>query len=312
MSLPLELVVYVHGVSNDLCGRRHTPEYEAMHKGVAARNPAWPSKYVGVEWGWNHDGGEAKSHQLLTEAQRHLGARALHGVTAPWDFTLNPARSVVNSMRPLMIYGFADIFYYVSADGKKAVRGAVATQIADFIRSETGGDETTLISLTMLGHSAGSVVCFDFLFYLFCARGHVYLDRSDPGYEAAKWLRELAQGAEKRLRLRRLITFGSPITMLACRSDPVLGILARGNGLDPRDYGLASNWAVGQPLSGARWINLWDRDDPIGWPVEPLMADVGDEPMVEDVYADVSDAITAAHDKYWRSRFVHRTIGEKW
>ena len=52
--------------------------------------------------------------------------------------------------------------------------------------------------------------------------------------------------------MRRLFTFGSPITPLALRSDPVVETLAREdpltNRLDPKDYGLTTNPAGFEPL----------------------------------------------------------------
>ncbi|MHC5023926.1 MAG: hypothetical protein ACYTGG_08435 [Planctomycetota bacterium] len=310
MTTPLEVLVYLHGVSNDLRGRAHDEEYKALHDGIARHNNDWPNRYLGVEWGWDHTPGRATSHELLTDAQRQLGARLMPALMDPGDFTLNPARAMVNGLRPLMTYGFGDIFYYVSADGKKAVRRAVAKQIVEFIRREVGDDTDAPISLTLLGHSAGSVVAFDFLFFLFFGKKHTFVQGRDDVVTDAMDLRERAQ--EGRLRLRRLVTFGSPISMLACRSDPVLKILAAGGRLDPKDYGLSSQMEAGPLLEGPRWINFFDRDDPIAWPVEPLMDEQPGAVRVQDVYVDVSDSVSKAHDKYWRSKQVHQIIAKGW
>jgi hypothetical protein len=56
-----------------------------------------------------------------------------------------------------------------------------------------------------------------------------------------------------------------------------------------------------------RWINSWEKDDPIAWPVEPLMSGAGD--VVVDRYVDVSnDPI----DAYWASASVHDLIAAAW
>jgi hypothetical protein len=57
---------------------------------------------------------------------------------------------------------------------------------------------------------------------------------------------------------------------------------------------------------------MWDKDDPIAWPVQPLMKQEPDEQIVEDVYTDVSDATKSAHDAYWTSEKVHKVVAEKW
>jgi len=81
------------------------------------------------------------------------------------------------------------------------------------------------------------------------------------------------------------------------------------NQLDPADYGLTAD-PFGANLKGPRWINIWDRDDPIAWPVEPLMQ--GDDAVVKDEYVDLSDLVSQAHGLYWESEKVHRSIGAAW
>ena len=197
------------------------------------------------------------------------------------------------------------MFYYVSSDGKQAVRSAVAKQIIDHIEKQ-GVNDQDLLSLTIVGHSAGSVVGFDFLFYLFsnkkCAKEFCSHDQEIS--EAMKSLESrIKNGA---LRVRRFITFGSPIALVACRSDAVVQILSDGQRLDAMDYGLKNHIEDGvSELDGPRWLNFWDKDDPISWPVEPLM-NVGSLAATLDLYIDVSDSVKKAHSAYWASKYVYR------
>jgi len=238
-----------------------------------------------------------------------------------------------------MIYNFADMFYYASEDGKHAVRFAVAQQILQWIAAAGGGGgghmPTGPISLTLLGHSAGSVIAFDFLFFLFSSRPVTTYIRPEkvsagPSTKSAaaaaaqasparikktldelEHLQRLAQQGQ--LRVRRLFTFGSPITPLAFRSDPVLAVLSSGPDarLTAIDYGLLRNDAAfGAALPDPRWINIWDKDDPIAWPVEPLMTEAGS--AVIDRYIDVSDSPTSAHGAYWTHHKVHEEIARRW
>jgi hypothetical protein len=333
-----ETVIYIHGVSRSLEGRRHD-EYRRLHDGIRTFNPAFPESYLGIEWGWN-SGTEPKprGHELLTDAQRQLGARAVAAVGDVREFTLNPARAILNGMRPLLMFGFADMFYYVSNDGKNDVRRAVARQIIDHL--EPAADD--LISLTLIGHSAGSVVAFDLLFHLFyvppdkrtpaersratvpadavppeAARPHVFLrplQTTRPAEArrtaaALQTLRRLAR--QDRLRIRRLITLGSPISLMAFRSNALLAILARGGRVDSALHGLArAPQGFGDDLQNPRWINIWDKDDLVAWPVEPMMT--GGGLIVKDEYVDVSDSVGGAHDAYWDSPRVHRLIAQRW
>ena len=208
------------------------------------------------------------------------------------------------------------MFYYVSAQGKQAIRLSVARQLLNHVNRVRRRDPAAKISLTLLGHSAGSVIAFDLLFYLFFknpGNKHVFIDENIVNIPAAtaKGIRELRNMARSgRLRIRRLITFGSPITPFACRNDTVVQILADDGQLDPADNGLTANPEGFDTLKGPRWINLWDKDDPIAWPVEPLM--LPDANVVKDIVVDVSDFTSKAHDAYWESKKVHKIIADTW
>jgi hypothetical protein len=310
-----EIIIFVHGVSSDQLGRRHDAEYDALYEGVTAASSAssaWRTAEVcRIEWGWNYDAlSEPKGQQLLTLAQTTLGERLLQIINEAYDPTINPGRFVVNAFRPLLVYGFSDMFYYVSSDGKAAVRGALAEQIVRFVEGGQG-DPREPVSLTIVGHSAGSVIAFDFCFYLFAEEDRRFVKDPVTGLynEQIKQLRTLA--LEGRLRIRRLVTIGSPIAMLCCRNDAVVELLAEGGRVNPAWYGLTQHPAAfGAKLRGPRWLNIWDKDDPIAFPVEPLMeSHVG---AVADVYINVSSNIAEAHNLYWDHPDVHQYLAQHW
>ncbi len=307
-----EIVVYIHGVSTDVKEKSHDENYSNFHNGVRKLiKSGWPVRYCGVEWGANLESSQTpENHQLLTVAQRNLGGRVMPCVDEASDFTVNPARLAANGFRKLAFYGFGDMFYYVSLDGKLAVRSATARTIVNYI-FEKNINADDMISLTIVGHSAGSVIAFDFLFYLFSEHRDAcdFVHRDQDTKEALKNLEQRTK--DKNLRLRRLITIGSPITFVACRSNAVLEILSGGNQLNPIHYGLNSELQTGKPLVGPRWINIWDKDDPISWPVEPLMGNPHDK-LVKDEYCDVSDRVTKAHNEYWYSSKVHKIVRSYW
>lgn len=319
MAEPRELIVYIHGVSPDVYGRTHASEYQRMNDGIHKYNSAWPEQYLGIEWGGPQFGGPPRGQALLTKAQRELGGRVFKSLDDASDFSLNPGRAILNNLRPLMFYGFGDMFYYVSADGKRSVRNAIIQQLATFLDATVGWDQP--ISITLIGHSAGSVIAFDLAFHLFfpnVGEHHSYLTRHDCGYADAKRIRGLTDVG--RLRIRRLITFGAPITMLVFRSDAVVDNFAAGSAIDPKHYGLNTNIPGADPLPGARWLNVWDKDDPIAWPVEPLMLtnsnlnakEFDKSILVEDIYLDVSDSISRSHSEYWGSERVYKAIASRW
>ena len=312
-----EVIIYIHGVSQSAYEQTHKKEYSQLHEGIGKcvtdcgkHVTDWPSKFCGVEWGGNPfpQNTNPKSHKLLTTAQRHLGSRVMPVIDNASDWTLNPARLTVGAIRKLAFYGFSDMFYYVSKDGKNAVRSAVAQKIGNFIFGTINDDD--LLSITILGHSAGSVVAFDFLFYLFSdkKRAETFCAGNSRISDAMKKLEDRVKNNS--LRLRRLITFGSPLSFTIFRSDEILKILANDAQLEPSDYGLTSGFDSPK-LSGPRWINIWDKDDPISFPIEPLFNQKNSD-LILDVYSDVSDKLTQAHNAYWSNEDVHKVIGKHW
>jgi hypothetical protein len=317
-----EHFIYIHGVSPDN-NQSHEKMYNSLHNGVNAVETSFPNRSAwqkvercDVEWGWHYDPDSSlEGNHLLAEAQEKFAGLVLPQIEEAQDFTLNPLRMLLFTMRNLMIKGFSDMFYYVSRDGKSSIRATVASQIMACIQEPLQQEQP--ISLTLLGHSAGSVVAFDFLFYLFAPQDllkkHEFIETRYKDIDAStlkdfEKLRQLAEN--KKLRIRRLITFGSPISMLAFRSNAVLEILAHGKQLNPSDYGLDQNPQVfGNPLNGPRWINFWDKDDIISWPVEPLMQN---SPIIKDIYTDVADRLATVHNEYWKSPIVHENIAAYW
>lgn len=136
-SKPAEIVVYIHGVSPELYNRSHAEDYHRMHRGIQKYNSTWPSSYLGIEWGWGDCSCSIGDLESLTDAQRLLGERLFSAVDSERDFTINPGRAIVNNLRPLMFYGFGDMFYYVSADGKQAIRNTVVQQLCRHIERES-------------------------------------------------------------------------------------------------------------------------------------------------------------------------------
>ena len=303
----IEVVVYIHGVSPGIKESNHDAEYRKLHCGIRKEAKGWPDTFCGVEWGWDYDDDKIReTHESLTKAQEKLGQPLMSAIPKSSNPLLG---KLLDDLRPLMFYGFGDMFYYVSSDGKQAIRDAVAEQIIEHIKCTV--KDCDLLSLTILGHSAGSVIGFDFLFYLFsCHRkAEDYCANDRTSKEMANLEDRVKRGA---LRVRRFITFGSPISLVACRSDAVLEILAAGRKLDATDYGLTRDFSkVKSKIRQPRWINLRDEDDLISWPIEPLMSSPGPS-AVKDIDINVSSDPFEVHNSYWGSKKVHCKIARRW
>ena len=295
---------------------------------------------MGAEWGTQAVKGKHESHIILAKAQRVFGDRVLEDVrntkdTFSWK---RPTRWA----RELMMTGFSDMFYYVSTEGKWAIRNTVAAQLSNHLNDTLPDGQAA--SLTLIGHSAGSVIAFDLLYYMFMnsemfnelswltERGRsvekpgiagaaestdeIIKQRKDRISAEAKTLREnfnYLQNlvSENRLRIRLFVTLGSPISMMMYRSDRLVELFASENGqLTPEEYGLTHDFSY-EPLKPhqPRWINIWDVDDLVSWPVSRVM---GNSPLVKDIYPDFSDSIIDSHNLYWESEAVQKAIAEHW
>lgn len=329
-----EFIIYLHGVLPHRQGRDHSKKYRKLHRGIKYfltdpdERERWENAQICMtEWGWQtSDDIDLGNHRYLSAAQDSLGSEVLDIIKSDY---LIPYRPQV-FMRHITLFGLSDMFYYVSLDGKNSVRSAISGQIAAALGDKLLDDPDALISLTMIGHSAGSVVAFDLAFYLFSGKGDfIHLDfekREDPLYRQKfsskvvdethrtvvrlQKLKKIAN--EGRLRIRRLFTFGSPLSILAYRNDPLVELLSKGNRIDPALHGLTAN---GKPFSdhleGPRWVNVWDRDDPISFPVAPMLQE-SDRDIALDVQINTTLWPFRSHTAYWSSRKVQTIFARNW
>ena len=194
-----------------------------------------------------------------------------------------------------------DLFYYVSSDGERGVRNHVFEQIARAVNQLPHGQD---LSLTLFTHSAGTVIAHDFLYHLFGAAASPLAAVSAQKEVLA--VRDLVDAGS--LRVRKLFTMGSPITPLVFRADSLLLKVVLGQKIDPAGLGLKPDPELGAP----RWVNFWDRDDVISFPLAFNYAAVQNQAVVEDFYADIGDFFPAVHGKYWSSTKVAARMAEVW
>ena len=300
-----EAIYYIHGVTPTEAPMPHFDTYAAFQKSVSAYQSDWPELFGGAEWGWNPGADTSHDQELLSQAQRQLGNRIIPALGDAKDFSLNPARLALNQLRQIMFFGFSDMFYYTSSTGKQAVRTTICKQLVEFLEKQNIREEP--IRLSYVGHSAGAVIAFDLLFHLFHPTGHPFRSQCfipPEDNEHSNILREWSDSGH--LKFRRLITMGNPLCSMAFRHSRVVEAVAAGEHLNPDHFGMVPD----EELKGPRWVNLWDLDDPLAWPVEPLMETERD--TVADIYVNVSDWVTKAHNAYWTSKAAHKAVAEHW
>lgn len=294
----METVVYIHGVVGERVRQRtHRSQYRAMHTGLIEHGVALPpfDEAVEIEWGWDTDA--AGATRTLELAQRAIQDRIDEATprdrTSLSSLLFAPA---IDPVRMLLTLGWSDLIYYVGDKGKRRTREVVWGEIF----RKVGVDWHT--DITIIAHSAGSLIALDFLYWLFSGRRDHELSALDELPDDVAITR-----ARESWRIRRFVTFGSSIAPMLVRSADVVDTLA-GPGrptLSVEPLGLTRPGHDGRdPL----WLNVWDRHDVLSYPVEPFYTGG----KVQDLYPDHSDSLLGGHDAYFEAESVHRMLAAHW
>ena len=298
----LEVPVFIHGITSEREPASHTSSYFAflrlVNEALAARGKkVLDAQPIMVEWGWEASLGKDK---YLAEAERLVAREALTLTAKSRGLRLNPLRRFTDGAREAFLYGFADMFYYISKEGGRAVRDNVFAhltgEIRDLKRSGDGGSPR--ISLTFIAHSAGAVIAHDFLYRLFGWGAQPLF-----GLTFNK-TRRLAR--RKRLRVRRFYTLGAPVAPFIFRSEALIEKILRRERMNAAVVGLNADEGLGNP----RWVNFWDDDDLVAYPVAFLYEKVDGERVVVDRCVDLRANFPAVHSAYWRSPEIADYVGE--
>ncbi len=147
-------------------------------------------------------------------------------------------------------------------------------------------DDHGYAPLTIIGHSLGSVIASDYVW--------------DHTRGAAEPYHLPVYG----LSLKNLILMGSPMALYALRHNP---------NADKQTLADSLDCPVQVDPDGGLWLNLYDRQDPIAFPLHPIKsyADVG----VIDYTVQSGNWLTswniASHNEYWNSDEVSRAVAHK-
>ncbi len=298
----LEVPVFIHGITSEREPQSHVSTYLAflalINEALAARGKErFADPPIMVEWGWEASLGRDK---YLAEAERLVAGEALPLAEKGRRITLNPLHRLADGAREAFLYGFADMFYYVSADGRRAVRDNVFRHLEDKIESaeKAGGRGRASVSLTFIAHSAGTVIAHDFLYRLFG------WGAQPPFGLTFNKIRRLAR--RRRLRVRRFYTMGSPIAPFIFRSEALVEKILKKEKLNPAVIGLGPEGGLANP----RWVNFWTREDLVSYPVAFLYEEAAGEAVVVDRAVDLNEGFPAVHGKYWRSAEIADCVAE--
>ncbi len=202
---------------------------------------------------------------------------------AVWREMRAAARLDWRELRRFLLFYLSDVATYqyrpaAPESAYLAVHGEIRAALAR-LREEHGAGEPGGPPLVAVAHSLGAAVLSDYLWDAQRGKG-LY-----AGKKAAPW--------ERMAGLRLLVTTGCNIPLFVA--------------------GLERIEAIDPPGPGFAWWNLYDRDDPLGWPLRPLstgFANAYDRVVTGDVEIDVG-LTPLGHSKYWQDRDVARFLAGK-
>jgi hypothetical protein len=293
-----EVIVYIHGIDPSPYPDKHKAEYDALEllikNNLGGHLDRYPGYRVDIEWGYDN-GVITTGDKFLAGVERNNWQKAEIITDSHWDWTINPLRTVYTDIRKNFFLGFADMMYYVSEDGKKEVRNNTLSALLQCLK------QFDKMSLNIIAHSAGTVIMHDLLFILFGGGTNSYLTEK----EDIDLLHDFKQAVKaKKIRLRNLFTFGSPISPMIVRDQHLIQLMASGKLLDLDKLGI-----VKTNTSRSSWLNFWDKDDLISSPVKFLYNDPDN--LLEDIYVDVGDSFPGVHGAYWHDKEMAEKIAER-
>jgi len=289
----IEIPVFIHGISPDKDPIPGKQEYNDLLTRVKDKLKGYPGKKLSNEkiyvvWGTpttpsQYDG----TDQYLAEVERQIQAKVKEAMGPAYS---NPF-GLTGYVRDLLFFGISDLFYYISADGELDLREHVFGYISNSIQKlDKDGDK--YFSLTIFGHSAGSVIAHDLLYHLFSDK-KLESEKGTYYREDIRVMRNMAD--QGRLRVRRFYTFGSPISLLVLRADSLIKKFRSGELFKLAEIGLDKEEGLGRP----RWVNFWSRHDLASYPVEFLYSN--ENGVIEDREVTTSLSPKTAHTAYWTS-----------
>jgi hypothetical protein len=223
---------------------------------------------------------------LLQERQRHLrrildAAREVVTRAGPWwSRLLTAGIQLLRRQEHRFITEFVgDVIGYRQAEVQAGIYAAI-TEALDAL-ADAIGPGPGKAPLTIIAHSLGTVIGSDYVWDMTQARAA----GQEPGFHA-------------QLTLENLFTVGSPLALFSLR------------------YGQPAVFS--QPVTvespRGRWVNIYDKDDPVGMPLKPLNA-AYDRAVFADARVDAGRYLFAHGGYFSRSAalaLITRKLAADW
>lgn len=270
------LLIFIHGIGDTESTEQYKTLFDAIGdayckiKNISNKDEFYENfKLVGVDW---------QSH--TSESQKTLFELCFPtlepGNITPWD-VFNPVRP----LRYFMTYFLGDVVAYVS-ENDNHIRSTVWSQIEPELKKG--------IPYTIIAHSLGSIIAFDYLFDLF-ERNKLF----DPINQDEETIKTLQKN------FRNFFTLGSPVGLFILRKGELW--------MENNKFKEIKN-----PVKddGRIWLNFYDDQDIIAFPLERLFAQnpVNASRSLKDIPVETGNLVANSHTNYWQNSKVAEEIAK--
>lgn len=289
----MHVIFLIHGIGDGTPGDDFDKFEEHLKDAYCQRNKLtvadWKKKFKvqGIVW-----------DPATTDPETGIYSRSF-GSLRPSDRSLvaetNPilaALSLPNTRawRYFMTFFVGDAIAYVD-EFDNGIRRKVWEQMATVLKPDSAAGPP---EFSIVGHSLGSVIAYDFVHALNRVPGKIFDLSPDP---AKNVVLPAAQIAALQNSFTNLITLGSPIALFWMRR---------------RDLWQNNFVGLKNPVQGSqRWLNFWDNEDIIAYPLRNFFSDGHIEDIrIEDIRFDTSIMMPWAHTGYWKNKALAERVVE--
>lgn len=223
-----------------------------------------------IEWDAATSEGESDIFKACFGGIRESDKYLVHGNL----FQTGKAMIDTRAWRYFSTFLIGDVVAYIDeADNK--IRETAWGSMRQYLESEDG----SIKPYSIIGHSLGSVIAYDFIFALM-VRNKLFDFATAPVLTAPQ-IQSWQDG------FRNLYTMGSPIGLF----------MMRHRDLWQNDFGNLIN-PVDNTSKIRTWLNLLDKDDLVAYPLEPIFKDQPGKSL-RDLEVDTGMLMPWAHTQYW-------------
>lgn len=266
-------LIFIHGMGEGSSIAEYRMLFDAIETAYNDRTNSniFKNKFAlqGVEWQ------SVTLHPEKTIYETAFATKANNGRKNAIDILVDPIRT----LRYFMTFFAGDIIAY-TAENDNGIRNKVWAEMYPIITNDE--------PYSIIAHSLGSVIAFDYLYKLF--------DKSEPLYDTPGLTAEQMENCKT--SFRHFVTMGSPIGLFLLRQGKLW------SGTNPA-FSTVVNPVQNQDGIERQWLNFYDKQDIVAYPLQDIMKrNQQNIALPIDICVDTGDLIMNSHTGYWSNMEV--------